>query len=425
MKIFCSGIGGIGLSAYAFHMNARGHIVAGSDKTNSALIGELIKENVAVTLQQDGSAINKSYDLLVYSEAIPSTSPERQKALALGIPQQSYFQALGELSKTGRVVAICGTHGKSSTTAMLAKILVDAGKDPNIVVGTKCKDLHGKNWRKGNSDLWIIEACEYRRSFLHLCPSVIIITNIDGDHYDAFSNLSDYHNAFYEFCSKLPKDGTIIVHGNDQQVQKMLEGLGRPVLDSDDGPLPLIGIPGQHMRENGSLALKASHVLEVNEQRALQSLETFSGTWRRMELKGKTKQGCILFDDYAHHPKEIRATLSALREVYDARRILCVYQPHTHDRTKKLWNEFCESFNDADVIIIPNIYDARPDIEDGAVNIPLFVQGIAEKSEVECLDGKGFEETKNILDKYISARDDIVVVMGAGDIGDLAEELVQ
>ncbi len=173
MKIFCSGIGGIGLSAYASHMRERGHAVSGSDAADSALLDVLRAEGMNISLTQDGSSIPEDTELFVYSEAIPEDSPERAEAKRRGIHRISYFRAIGELTSGTNLIAVCGTHGKSSTTAMAASLLIEAGLDPNIIVGTKLPSLDGRNWRRGLSDLWIVEACEYRRSFLHLKPNTI------------------------------------------------------------------------------------------------------------------------------------------------------------------------------------------------------------------------------------------------------------
>ncbi|MDD5469613.1 MAG: Mur ligase domain-containing protein, partial [Candidatus Peribacteraceae bacterium] len=207
MKIYCSGIGGIGLSAYAFLQQKNGHTLLGSDRVESTMTAALSGEGIAVSCEQDGSHIPEDCDLFVYSEAIPQDAPERRKAAELGIRQCSYFQALGELSRDSRVIAVCGTHGKSSTTAMAAKVLMDAGQDPTVVVGTTSPDLGGQNWRKGGSDLFLLEACEYRRSFHHLSPDIILMTNADGDHFDAFASVEEYQQAFVDFLRLLPEGG--------------------------------------------------------------------------------------------------------------------------------------------------------------------------------------------------------------------------
>ncbi len=424
MNIFCSGIGGIGLSAYAALQAHRGHTVSGSDRADSALLEDLRSQGISIHLSQDGSAVTRDIELFVFSEAIPVDAPERKKAAELGIRSISYFQALGELVKDYKVIAVCGTHGKSSTTAMAAKMLIDAGKDPTVVVGTKMRELGGRNWRKGESDLFVVEACEYRRSFHFIQPDIALMTTVDGDHFDAFSSLEEYREAFVEFLKQLPSDGPVITHGEDADCKTVASKTGRTMIDADQYPFVQLGTPGEHMRQNARLVLALAKLLEIDETVAVKSLSTFSGTWRRMEVKGDTLEGVTVVDDYGHHPLEIRATLSAMREAYGDRRIVCVFQPHTHDRTQKLYEEFTNAFFDADVVIIPNIYVARSDIETGTVDVDNFVADIAEHSGVDAINGLSLSETEEMLTQDILQPDDVVITMGAGDITTLSDRLL-
>ncbi len=424
MKIYCSGIGGIGLSAYAAQMRARGHEVSGSDRSDSATVEDLRSQGVKVILIQDGSGVGDDVDLLVYSEAIPVDAPERAKAKKLGIRQISYFAALGELTKGTTLIAVCGTHGKSSTTAMTAKVLIEAGLDPNIVVGTKLKELSGRNWRRGSGNLWVVEACEYRRSFLYLSPSIILVTNADGDHFDAFKDQSDYEFAFQEFFSKLPSGGVIIAHGGDAQVQNIIKHAEKEGIDADREPLATLATPGQHMRSNAQLVLALSRHLGLSEDDSRRSLSTFSGTWRRMEMKGVTKDGVTVIDDYAHHPTEIRATLSAMREAYPGHRLICAFQPHTHDRTLKLWKDFAQSFKDADVVLVTDIYDARPDRDAAKANVNELAAAIGKSCRCESKASGSVKETETLLRSDILKHDDILITMGAGTITDLATAML-
>src|SRR3989344_2888210 len=180
MKIYCSGIGGIGLSAYAALQRTNGHDVLGSDRSDSALLDDLRSQGITVILKQDGSGVPADVDLFVYSEAIPEDAPERARARDLGIPERSYPEAVSELTKDHRLIAVCGTHGKSSTTAMITRLLLETGHDPTVIIGTKCKELNGRNWRRGKSDLFVLEACEYRRSFLNYSPDILLLTNCEA-----------------------------------------------------------------------------------------------------------------------------------------------------------------------------------------------------------------------------------------------------
>ena len=425
MKIFCSGIGGIGLSAYAALRAAQGHTVLGSDRSDSALIHDLREQGIDIVLSQDGSHVSDDCELFVYSEAIPEASPERMRAQALSIPQLSYFQALGELTSDFRVVAVAGTHGKSSTTAMAARVLIDAGLDPNVIVGTKMHELDGRNWRKGASPLFVVEACEYRRSFHALSPEIILLTNADGDHFDYYRSQEDYEQAFVDFVKRLPPDGLVITHGADPVCASIAERGERRVIDADAVPLPTLATPGLHMQQNAQLVLALAEELKIDRDQALASLAGYAGSWRRLEVRGETSGGVTVIDDYGHHPAEIRSTIQALLGAYPGRRLVVVFQPHTHDRTRKLYDAFTRSFTGAAVVIIPNIYDARPDRESGAVDVGAFVRDIAAGSRVQAIDGRSLPETERLLREKILQAQDVLLVLGAGNVTELAGRMIE
>lgn len=424
MKIFCSGIGGIGLSAYAAVQRARGHEVYGSDRSDSALLRDLRGQGIVIALNQDGSIIPSACDLFVYSEAISPSHPERRRAMDLAIPCSSYFQALGDLSRPSFVIAVCGTHGKSSTTAMAAQTLLAATRDPMVIVGTKVPFLDGRNWRQGDGEEFLLEACEYRRSFLHLSPDLILCTTIDGDHFDYYRDTADYQSAFGEFFSLLPSGGVIVTHGGDPACAAVAAASGRRVFDADAFPFPSLAVPGRHMQENAQLVLGMCAVLGIPLGLAECALADFRGTWRRMEVKGECA-GVTVIDDYGHHPREIAATLAALRGAYSGRRVVVVFQPHTHDRTLKLYEEFCTAFRGSDCVIIADVYDARSDIETATVDVPRFVRDIAQGSETEVLDGQSLPQIEHLLRQEILQRGDLLLCMGAGDITELAERMTR
>lgn len=416
MKIYCSGIGGIGLSAYAALQNASGHDVSGSDKHTTALTEDLTSQGIVVHDTQDGSHVPKDADVFVYSEAIPEDAPERVKAKDYGIRQVSYFAALGELSKDHRVIAVCGTHGKSTTTAMAANVLIDAGLDPTVVVGTKVPQLDGRNWRKGESDIFLLEACEYRGSFLNLHPNVILMTNVDGDHFDAFDSVEDYQQAYKEFLARLPEDGIIITHMDDLDCLSIAESARREIRDADEHQAVTLSVPGNHMMQNAKLVSVLAEYLGVESE---QSLQGFSGTWRRMEIKGDTEQGVTVVDDYAHHPLEISATVAAAKEAYPGRRIVCLFQPHTHDRAIRFYQDFLICFDGADLVVTTDIYDARPDIENDTVDIQQFTSDI----HAESMYGGALSEAKKLLEETVLQQGDVLLVMGAGDVTSVATDL--
>ncbi|TSC79573.1 MAG: UDP-N-acetylmuramate--L-alanine ligase [Candidatus Peregrinibacteria bacterium Gr01-1014_25] len=425
MKIFCSGIGGIGLSAYASLQRQAGHDVSGSDRQVSPLLHDLQAQGIVVSLMQDGGAVPADADLFVYSEAIPPENPERVAAGRYGIRTATYFEALGEFSRAYRVVAVAGAHGKSSTTAMTAQVLVDADLDPTVVVGTKVPFLDGRNWRQGKSDLFLVEACEYRRSFLHLHPSIALVTTVDGDHFDAFTSLEDYQQAFVEFLRLLPQDGIALFHGGDADARRIVDASGKSGIDVDVLAPPRLGIPGAHMRENAKLVLGLADVLGIPRTQAASSLARFTGTWRRMEVKGTRPDGVTVVDDYGHHPAEIRATLAAMREAYPGRRIVCVFQPHTHDRTLVLYDDFTRAFKGgADIVIIPNIYDARAFRDRAQADPEKLAKDIAAASGISALYGTSLESTRTLLEREILRSGDVLVCMGAGDVTTLAAAMM-
>lgn len=424
MKIYCSGIGGIGLSAYAALQAAKGHEVMGSDRSDSSVIHDLRASGVQVFLEQDGSHIPADTDLFVYSEAIPADAPERVRARELNLSSLSYFHALGDLSSDAFVIAVCGTHGKSSTTAMVARLLMETGKDPSVVVGTKMRELGGRNWRLGKSDTFVVEACEYRRSFHYISPDIVLMTNVDGDHFDAYASIEEYREAFVTFLRRLPQDGIVITHGSDADCRSVADASGKKWMDADKTAAVSVSAPGEHMRQNARLAAALAEHLEIGRTETEEALKGFDGTWRRMEEKGITAGGITVIDDYAHHPVEIRASLAGIREAHPGQKIICVFQPHTHDRTLKLYEDFTRAFRDADLVVIPDIYVARSDIETAQVDIRQFVEDIARESSTECRFGDGLQNTKVLLSGMLQSGE-VLVTMGAGNVTMLSDEMLQ
>ena len=427
MKIFCSGIGGIGLSAYAAYMNACGHEVLGSDQKESDLLSDLRSQGITIFPSQETSNVPDDTELFAYTLALPQDHPEWRKAEKLGIRQLTYFQALGELTKDHSVIAVSGTHGKSSTTAMAAKVLIDAKLDPSVILGTKTQDLNNRNWRKGSChaeqsrSIFLVEACEYHRSFLHLSPKILLVTNMTGDHFDAYKDMEDYRSAFRELIAKLPKDGLLITHGSDPACRELMEHAPCKTIDADTYPLPKLQIPGKHMQENARLVVALSEYLGL--KNAEESLAAYRGCWRRTEVKGTSKVGALIIDDYGHHPNEVKATLEGLREAYPDRRLICVFQPHTHDRVLKLYDLFTKAFRAADLVIIPNIFAARSDRDQKKADPEKLLADIAKESSVEVIYGESLERTEELLPAILQ-KNDVVVTMGAGDVWKIAEKLI-
>ena len=423
MKIHCGGIGGIGLSAYASLQKERGHEVTGSDAKESALVADLRSRGIPVTLDQSGAGIPEECELFVYSEALTEDSPERKTARERGIRSISYFHALGELSKEYKVIAVCGTHGKSSTTSMVARLLIEAGADPTVVVGTKAPELDGRNFRGGKSELFALEACEYKRSFHHLFPDVILLTNADGDHFDAYGSVEEYREAFVEFCKRLPEGGAVITHMADPDCAAIVRASGKHAIDADRMPAIRLGTPGRHMQENAKLVLALAEFMGVSVGDASQILAGFTGTWRRMETKAVWDDGTVIVDDYAHHPVEIRASLQGMREAHPDKRIVVAFQPHTHDRTVKLYDEFLTAFADADLVLLPNIFAARSERDSAQIDPAALAAGIAKGSGVPCEHTESLEKTEARLRGGELKPGDVLVCMGAGDITELAARM--
>ncbi len=425
MKIYCSGIGGIGLSAYASLQRAAGNEISGSDRNGSALIDDLRAQGITVHVDQLGSAVPADAQLFVYSEAIPADAPERRRAKELGIPQQSYPEALGNLSAGhAAVIAVCGTHGKSSTTGMAARLLMHSGREPTVVIGTKIQELGGRNWRTGRPNgTFLLEACEYRHSFHNYHPTVILMTNCDGDHFDFYKTPEDYRAAFVRFIGQLPQDGVLITHLSDPDCAAVARAAGRRTIDADVFPMIALRTPGTHMQRNAQLVLALAGHLGVPAKQAEAAVGGYAGSWRRLELKGSFGDIPVI-DDYAHHPVEIRASLDAIIGAYPGRRIICVFQPHTHDRTVKMYDEFTRSFSGIDTVVIPNIYEARKDIESTRVDVEAFGNDVAAASGVRFVNGRSLAEAEKILRTDILRAGDVLVCMGAGDITDLAGKLV-
>lgn len=426
MNIFCSGIGGIGVSAYASLQQSNGHTIWGSDTHSSALTERLKAEGMNITYTQTAANITGTIDLLVYSEAVPASSPERSKATTLDILQYSYFEALGKLTANHWLIAVCGTHGKSSTTAMAAQVLTEAGLDPTVIVGTKVPFLQNHNWRQGGSNIALVEACEFARSFLHLRPNVVLLTNADGDHFDTYGSAEAYQQAFAEFLQLLPDDGIVITHLQDPICKQLAEASGKKIIDADMQPVSTLRVPGTHMQKNAQLVTALQEVLPaLTNAQSQASLASHVGCWRRLEVKGTTSTGSTVIDDYGHHPTEIRANLDALKKAYPNKRLVLVFQPHTHQRTLDLYDEFIHCFTLADVVLIPTIYDVRSKAGASTVNPEQFTHDIAIYSKVEARYTKSLPATQQLLEQTLLQPNDLVVCMGAGDITNLATALVQ
>lgn len=473
MNIHFSGIGGIGMSALARYFLSLNFLVSGSDSSASDLTDELKKEGVKFI--PDTEVFSEQVDMLVYSEAIPENDIQRSYAKKNNIKSLSYFQCLGELSKEYKTLAVCGTHGKSTTTAMLGIALDKTDMSPLVIVGTKVKEFGGKNiclgietplsphFKRGeianedvslhqNNDIFIVEACEYRGSFLSLHPFGVLLINCEHDHMDYYKTEKSYLDNFKKFIEKIPKDGFLIANFDDENVKAVSESARCKVIPVYFSQIknPICPkVPGEHNKLNAQMAYEAGVAIVKNLPQPLfrkegsytekilrESLENFSGTWRRFDILAE-KNAVTVIDDYAHHPTEISVTLKALDEYAKGRRIILVFQPHQYSRTRELFHEFVEALssvippqagihiaqNNNIKILITDIYEARDTQEDkDSVSSEILVEAINKKGGDAMYSGD-YDVTLKKLEKILQ-KNDILVTMGAGPVNMVAEEFL-
>ena len=429
-KVYFIGIGGIGISAIAKMFLIEGKKVSGSDVYDSKIIEELKNSGAEIEIGHSEKNLSKDIDLVIYTIAITPENPEFKQAEKLGIKMITYPQALNEISKEKYTIAVSGTHGKTTTTAMIAKIMIDAGLDPTVIVGSLLKDTKS-NFVAGKSKYLVVEACEYRKSFLNIEPDIAVVTNIDNDHLDFYKDIVDIQNAFGEFTEKVPEKGYIICDKEDKLVTDAIRNSKAKIVFSNQfsGDFKL-KIPGEHNKKNAEKALAVAHLLEIDKKKAIKSLEEFSGTWRRFEFKGETKDGVIVYDDYGHHPTEIKATLKGAREFFSAKggsaygggdkKITVVFQPHLFSRTKLLLNDFAKAFDNADRVLLAPIYPAR-EAFDPTISSEILADKIKSKKAIPF---KNFED----IEKYIKEnlkKGDVLMTIGAGDVYKIGENILK
>ncbi len=418
------GIGGVGISALARLMLSLGKQISGTNnnESNNTLDG-LRKNGVEVSLDMNPESLPKA-DLYIYSDSWLTMNPDMIKAAKEDGSAVSYYEALGEFANKYKLVAVCGTHGKTTTTAMLIDIFEDADLDPMGIVGslrTKTKS----NFRSGKGEYFISEADEYLRHFLYFKPKILVITNIDSDHLDYYKDLADIQSAFNELAKKVSTDGFIICNPNDEKVKPALLGVSAKIIDYTKFGRPVsklqLKVAGEHNRKNASAALACSSAAGLDLGVAKKALENFSGTWRRFEYKGKMKSGALIYDDYAHHPAEIAATLSGARVSFPDKEITIIFQPHLYSRTKILLNDFAEALSKADYVILAPIYAAR-EKKDENISSRILVEKIKEKNDKV----KHFESFSEIEDYLLknAVEGDLLITMGAGDIYKVGEKLL-
>ena len=408
-RVHFIGIGGIGMSALARLLKSKGVEITGSDSNESEVTDALIKEGINVSIGHDADVFSNNIDLIVYTLAIRDVNPEFLKAKSLGLPAYTYAEMLGKVSAEMQTIVISGTHGKTTTTAMTNSALRGIGLDPGMVVGSlliKPKT----NFIPGNSNIFVTEACEYKRSFLNLDPEVLVITNIEEDHLDYYRDLDDIKSAFMELANKVSEDGTIFCDFEDENLKEIIKEHDNKVLNYRKflKDVPLLKVVGGYNRLNAAAALAVASLFDKELEGAKNGLANFCGTWRRMQFKGKSDNGAFIYDDYAHHPTEIKSVLESVKEEFEDKNIVVFFQPHLYSRTKSFLNDFVTALSLADEVFLLPIYAAREE----------YSSEISSQKLAERIKGavflKGFGEAK--LEISERTESDLVITMGAGDV---------
>ncbi len=438
MKVHFIGIGGIGMSGLAKILTVRGDAVSGSDLQPCPFPG--------AALGHRAENLPEGAELVVRSAAIPDDNVEVAEARKRNVPVLKYAEMLGRLSKEKQTIAVAGCHGKTTTTAMVAYVLSRAGFEPTYVCGGAIPQL-GSNAAPGTGKHLVVEACEYDRSFLQLSPACAVITNIEEDHLDYYKDIHEIADAFRDFAAR--SSGPVIASADDARAAKILSGLkGRGEAfsleeDADwrarnvavrDGKWTFdvlkygrpygtfaLSVAGAHNVANALAAIAATAWAGVGQEIVQLALSEFAGAARRFQVLGE-KKGALVVDDYGHHPTEIQATLRAARERYPERKIWCVFQPHQVSRTRLLLKEFARSFADANVVLLPEIYEAREANGKARVSSADLAKAIAEQGKA-ALFLPTFDEVLGFL-KEKATPDCLVLTMGAGNVDTIARRFL-
>ncbi|MDD5822931.1 MAG: UDP-N-acetylmuramate--L-alanine ligase [Firmicutes bacterium] len=450
-RIHCLGIGGIGLSAIAEILADNGHVVSGSDIKASPVTKNLEEKGIKVYYEHNAANV-EGVDAIVYSAAVSSENPEVVRANELGIPMFSRAEVLGILmDRYKNSIAICGTHGKTTVTSMTSLILRNAQYKPTILVGGNLPEINGNVEIGADKEYFVTEACEYMDSFLELKPSIGVILNIDSDHLDYFKDMDHIVRSFKTFVDGIRPDGVIVAFGDNPFVKEVLKDHKNKLtygysenndfyaenIVFDDKGFPEydichngnvithvhLAVPGEHNVLNSMAAFVTASFLKVPADVIVSTLKDFGGTHRRFDFTGVTDEGVMVIDDYAHHPTEIRATLSAAKNVKH-NKLWLIFQPHTYTRTKALFDEFVDCFGDTDALILTDIYAAR---EQDIYNVSSYKLWKAMKEkypEREIYYVQDFEDIVKYIKSHAS-KDDIAMTMGAGDVYKIGEMLVK
>ncbi|TSD00812.1 MAG: UDP-N-acetylmuramate--L-alanine ligase [Parcubacteria group bacterium Athens0714_25] len=450
MNVYIIGIEGAGTSALAEMYVDLGHSVSGSDNGDHFYQAALKKKNVPVFSEYLAENIPDKIDLLVFSTSIKEDNPEIVEARKRDLRMLSYPEALAELFNSKIGIAVCGTHGKTTTTAMIAHILNEIGKDPSAVVGSRVLNWGG-NSISGGGDYFVIEADEYQNKLQYYEPFAAVLTSIDWDHPDFYPTEASYRQAFSDFVSKVPNHGFLVVCGDDSAAGSValsavckistygfLEGNDFRIMEQKpwDAKNKMrnfsiihkkqtvrefeIGLPGDYNLLNAAAAISVCYRLNLDMKEVADALRTFKGTARRFEYVGK-RNDAILIDDYAHHPEEVKAMLKSARSLYERKNIIALFHPHSFTRTEALLGDFAQSFDNADKVFVLDIYGSARE-EKGNVSSQNLVDQINRyfpaKAELIPTIPEAVEFFKNKL-----ASKDILISIGAGDVWKVTHEL--
>jgi len=454
LHIHFVGVGGSGMSAIAVMLLARGHSISGSDLASSRVMRSLEEMGARIEVGHARVNVPAETDLVVASAAIRADNAEVAEARRRGVRVAKYAEALGLMMRGTFGIAVSGTHGKTTTTGTIATVLVRAGRDPSVVVGGTVPDIGGSS-RLGASDLLVVEACEYDRSFHRLRPWIAVINNIDRDHLDCFADLDEIVQAFGIFAARVPAEGQVLVNADDARAcaaaraaKRNVLGFGtgrgaywrlanwrrvpgaaacpgRTVLEVEEAGRGLGEFaywpPGFHNALNALAAIGVCRLLGLSVEEIRGGLASYRGADRRFQLLCRAQETTIV-DDYAHHPTEVRATLEAARQEFGKRRIWCVFQPHQYSRTRLLFEGFAHAFGAADRVVLADIFAARDSEEDrGKVNSAMLAERLR-RSGVKVEYVPAFEEIVEHLCLML-APGDVVLTMGAGPVDTVTREL--
>ncbi len=435
------------MSGLAKILLQEGHKVSGSDPVPNEETKALTDIGATFYDSQEAGHVTPDIDVVVVSAAIPTDNAELTKATELGLNIVKRPELLNEIITKSRAIAVTGTHGKTTTSSMLAEALIAAGLDPTVVVGAEIDSI-GSNSRLGKGEYSVAEVCEYQRAFLDIHPYAAIITNIDADHLDCYKDIDDIKAAFTQFIEQVDPAGFLVYCGDDtnsREVASHYEGIKisygfnsnndfvaeNVVISENDSRFTVqglgdftISVPGKHNILNALASIAAVRETKAEMEAVKGSLAVFRGAERRFQLKG-VYQGAPVIDDYAHHPTELAATISAARDRYPSRRIVAVFQPHQHSRTRLLKSDFVSALSAADFVIMPEIYAVRDTAEDVAsISSKDIVDSLNVTTPGKALFFTDFPETLEYLIQNTQSND-IILTIGAGPVYKVGDELVQ